>query len=125
MYLHPPEEWFGGPSTQGRPEPERVVVCPLTFNSANKVIAGIADTPVTAALCEALGAGTPIVAVTTVNDRLWRHPVWSTTVQSLTAAGVGWVDARTGADRPSAVPSGHGAEVVAGFDPRWIDGALG
>lgn len=118
-------QWFVGPGTSGHPDPERVVVCPLTFNSANKVAAGVADNLVVGALCEALGVGVPIVAVTTVNDRLWRHPTWSTTLRMLTDAGVRWVDARSGAARPAPVPSGTGARVVDGFDPRWLDAALG
>jgi hypothetical protein len=66
--------WFPGATAEQRPRPERVVACPLTFNSANRVAAGIMDTSASGVLCDALGAGILVVAVPMVNDRLWDIP---------------------------------------------------
>jgi Flavoprotein len=114
-------------STEGeRPRPQAVVACPLTFNTANKAAVGIMDTSAAGVLCDALGAGVPIVAAPMVNNRLWGHPAWASTLRTLTAAGVRFVDPRTGrVGDPSPVRSGTGPEVVAAFDPAWIVDAVG
>jgi len=102
------------------PRPTAVVVCPATFNTVNKLAAGIADIHAMGVLCEALGAGTPIVAVPMINDILWGHPALSRSLRDLADAGVTFVDVRTGrTDRLAAVRSGTGDQVVKAFDPRW------
>ncbi|GEL18347.1 hypothetical protein PA7_21840 [Pseudonocardia asaccharolytica DSM 44247 = NBRC 16224] len=84
------------------------------------------DTSAAGVLCDALGAGVPIVAVPMVNDRLWGHPVWTTTLRTLAAAGVRLVDPRSGqVGDPTPVSSGTGPEVVAAFDPSWVIEAIG
>jgi hypothetical protein len=119
-------QWFPEPSEQDRPRPHVVVACPLTFNTANKVAAGIMDTGAAGALCDALGAGVPIVVVPMVNNRLWGHPVWASTLRTLAAVGVRFVDPRSGqVDDPAPVQSGTGPEVVASFDPAWVVAAIG
>ncbi len=119
-------QWFSEPSVHDRPRPDLVVACPLTFNTANKVAAGIMDTSAAGALCDALGAGVPVVAVPMVNNRLWGHPVWATTLRTLAGAGVRFVDPRSGQiDDPAPVQSGTGPEVVAAFDPAWVVAAVG
>jgi hypothetical protein len=119
-------QWFPEPSEHDRPRPHVVVACPLTFNTANKVAAGIMDTGAAGALCDALGAGVPIVVVPMVNNRLWGHPVWASTLRTLGAAGVRFVDPRSGlVDDPAPVQSGTGPEVVAAFDPAWVVAAIG
>ena len=118
-------QWFARSSDGDRPRPEAVVACPLTFNTANKVAVGIMDTSATGALCDALGVGIPVVAVLMVNNRLWGHPVWTSTVRTLRDAGVRFVDPRTGRrGDPAPVQSGTGPEVVAAFDPAWVVDAL-
>jgi hypothetical protein len=118
--------WFQGATGDDRPRPERVVACPLTFNSANKVAAGIMDTPACGMLCDALGAGIPVVAVPMVNDRLWGHPAWASTLRVLADAGVRLVDPQSGrVGEVSPVRSGTGPEVVAEFDPSWVVDAVG
>lgn len=105
--------------------PDRVVAFPLTFNTANKVAAGIMDNHVTGTLCDALGTGAPVLATLMVNDRLWGHPVWASTLDRLGAAGVRFLDARVGhVTRPEPVSSGSGGQVVDDFDPRWIVDAV-
>jgi hypothetical protein len=119
-------QWCGRPPDQDRPRPDLVVACPLTFNTANKVAAGIMDTSAVGALCDALGAGVPVVAVPMVNNRLWGHPVWASTLRTLAEAGVRLVDPQTGeVGEPGPVRSGTGPEVVAAFDPAWVVGAIG
>lgn len=119
-------QWFARPPDDDRPRPDAVVTCPLTFNTANKVAAGIMDTSAAGVLCDALGVGIPVVAVPMVNDRLWGHPVWASTLRTLTEAGVLLVDPRSGrAGGPAPVPSGTGPDVVAAFDPLWVVEALG
>ena len=87
---------------------------------------GIMDTSAAGALCDALGAGVPIVAVPMVNNRLWGHPVWASTLQTLVDAGVRFVDAQSGhVGDPAPVASGTGPEVVAAFDPEWVVAAVG
>jgi hypothetical protein len=89
-------QWCNQPSEHGRPRPDLVVACPLTFNTTNKVTAGIMDSSAAGALCDALGAGVPVVVVPTVNNRHWEHPVWPSTLRTLAGAGVRFLDPQTG-----------------------------
>jgi Flavoprotein len=112
--------------TPQRPRPDLVVACPLTFNTANKIVAGVMDTPVTGTSCDALGAGVPIVAVPMANTRLWGHPTWTTTLATLHDWGVTLLDPADGTPgQPRPVASGTGDAVAAGFDPGWIVAATG
>src|SRR5579859_5905146 len=88
-----------------------VVVCPATFNTINKAAAGINDSYAMGVLCEALGTGTPVVAVPMVNNKLWGHPAWSRNLDALADAGVTLLDVHTGAVGASPVVSGTGGEV--------------
>lgn len=98
---------------------------PLTFNTANKIACGLMDNHVTGTLCDALGIGAPIVAALFVNDRLWQHPAWATTLDTLGRAGVVFLDPHTGRlGEPVAVRSGTGEDVVQRFDPSWVTDAL-
>lgn len=109
-----------------RDEPKRgprlsaVVACPLTFNSLNKLAAGISDTYALGVLNEALAAGTPIVAVPLISDRLWPHPVLRLNVDLLAAAGVTFLDPQTGQRGAKPVRSGTGRHVAEAFDPAWL-----
>ena len=117
---------WAGPGDDDRPRPEVVVACPLTFNTANKIVAGIMDTPATGMLCDALGAGLRVLAVPMVNTRLWTHPAWAATLATLDGWGVVLldpVDGRRGAPRP--VASGTGVALTEAFDPRWVVDAVG
>ena len=99
---------------------DAVVVAPATFNTISKAALGVADTPAHTVLCEAIGSGIPIVMVPMLNDALWGHPALAGHLQTLSAAGVGFVDPQTGTDSPVPVTSGTGDEVVRAFDPSWI-----
>ncbi|GAA4907319.1 flavoprotein [Actinomycetospora succinea] len=105
--------------------PDHVVAFPLTFNTANKIARGVMDNHVTGTLCDALGTGATIVSVLFVNDRLWAHPAWASTLDTLTSAGVMFLDPHSGRlGPPVPVRSGTGGDVVAGFDPEWVVRAL-
>jgi phosphopantothenoylcysteine synthetase/decarboxylase len=101
--------------------PAQVIVCPATFNTVNKLAAGIADSYAVGLLCEALASRIPIIIAPMVNNRLWPHPVWQHNLDTLAAAGVRFIDIQTGhIGQPSAVQSGTGGEVIAHFDPAWV-----
>jgi hypothetical protein len=113
------------PERDRTPRPAAVLAMPLTFNTANKLAAGIMDTPASGALCDALGAGTALFAVPMVNDRLWGHPVWPATLRTLTTAGVRWIDPLGGPlDHPVPVPSGTGDQLVRSFDAAAVAAAI-
>lgn len=115
---------FRSPEHPKAPRPPAVIACPITFNSLNKLVLGIADNYATSLLCESLGAGIPMVAVPMVNDRLWGHPTWDSNLAHLANAGVSLVDVRTGESELHPVPSGTGGAVVEAFDPSWVMNAL-
>jgi phosphopantothenoylcysteine synthetase/decarboxylase len=103
------------------PTPSRVLVCPATFNSVNKLAAGIMDTYAAGVLCEALASHVPMTIVPMVGGKLWGHPVWDRNLAALTAAGVTFVDVRTGrAGELTPVESGTGPAVSEAFDPAWV-----
>lgn len=119
------EQWVRSP---GLPTVDRaldaLVVCPLTFNTANKWAVGIADTSWLGVLNESLAADLPIVAVPMVNETLWRHPAWNATLARLSDAGATLLDPATGERRPRPVPHGSGDRIAAAFDPDWVLAAL-
>jgi phosphopantothenoylcysteine synthetase/decarboxylase len=100
--------------------PDAVLVCPLTFNTASKWALGISDNRALGLLNEALGSRIPVVAVPMVNDSLWRHPAWASTLQRLQNASVQLVDPATGAREPRPVRSGTGEQVSETFEPTWV-----
>lgn len=97
---------------------DAVVVCPLTFNTANKLAAGICDTPILGHLTEALTTR-PIIAVPMLKHALWDHPTWRHTLHWLTTAGVILLDPATGRTPPAPVASGTGTRITADFNPAW------
>ena len=115
---------FRAPDQPKLPRPDVVIAAPATFNSLNKLAAGLADNYAASLLCESLGAGVPVIAAPMVNERLWGHPSWAGNLARLTDAGVSFVDVRTGESRAASVPSGSSEVVVAGFDPAWLLAAL-
>ncbi|WP_141924199.1 flavoprotein [Haloactinospora alba] len=68
---------FRTPGTGQRVQPaDRVVACPLSFNSTNKLAAGFADTMALALLCEMIGLEVPTVVVPKGNTALYNHPAF-------------------------------------------------
>jgi len=75
----------GGPLPEGRPT---VCVAPATFNTVNKLAAGIADTLVTAVAAEAVGLGSRVVVAPSFNTALLAHPVAQESRRRLESYGV-------------------------------------
>ncbi|WP_338702807.1 flavoprotein [Streptomyces sp. Q6] len=70
------------------PPADAIVVAPATFNTLNKWAGGIADTLAVATLCEAYGAGVPVVVLPRVNEELARHPAYRDSLRRLRGMGV-------------------------------------
>jgi phosphopantothenoylcysteine synthetase/decarboxylase len=68
-----------------------VVVAPATFNTVNKLAAGISDTLPMGLLNEAIGAGTPVLMAVYTNDKLIAHPAFGRSVELLRGYGVRFV----------------------------------
>jgi phosphopantothenoylcysteine synthetase/decarboxylase len=75
--------------TRGRqlPEVDSVIVAPATFNTINKLAAGISDTYALTVVNEAIGRGSRVVVVPFVNADLARRPVFGRSIQALRDEG--------------------------------------
>lgn len=104
-----------------RPRPTAVLAVPATFNTLNKLRAGISDTPALGALNDAVGSRVPLLVVPMVSERLVGHPAWPETCDWLAQVGVVVLDpvnGQIGSVTPLA--SGTGESTAAGFDPRHL-----
>jgi phosphopantothenoylcysteine synthetase/decarboxylase len=70
------------------PPPDAFVIAPATFNTINKLAAGISDTLALGLVNEAVGLGLPIIAVPWPSIQLYRHPVFQRSVTALREWGV-------------------------------------
>jgi phosphopantothenoylcysteine synthetase/decarboxylase len=70
------------------PPADALAIAPATFNTINKMAAGISDTLALGILNEALGLGLPIIGVPTPNVALARHPAFANSIRQLTDWGV-------------------------------------
>jgi len=70
------------------PPADAFVIAPATFNTINKLAAGISDTLALGLLNEAVGAGQPIIAVPFPNQMLARHPAFTASLKALRSWGV-------------------------------------
>lgn len=75
-----------------RPPEGVVLIAPCSFNTLNKLAAGIADSLALSIAAEAIGRRTPVVVALSLNDPLWRHPRTSQSILILRAWGVEVVD---------------------------------
>lgn len=69
------------------PPADAFVVAPATFNTVNKLAAGISDTLALGLLNEGLGAGKPVVVAPYPNRALARHPVFDASLATLRSWG--------------------------------------
>jgi phosphopantothenoylcysteine synthetase/decarboxylase len=69
-----------------------VLVAPCSFNSLNKLAAGVADNLALSLTAEAIGRGTPVVVAVSVNPPLWRHPRAAASMATLREWGVSVVE---------------------------------
>jgi phosphopantothenoylcysteine decarboxylase len=70
------------------PPPDAILVAPMTFNTANKWVLGIADTLALGLLTEAIGKHLPIVAIPSLNTAQAKHPTFDRNIDRLRAWGV-------------------------------------
>lgn len=102
------------------PQAAAVVLAPATFNTVNKLAAGLADTYALSVLCEAISIGTPMVAVPFASTRLAGHPAFTASLTTLRSAGVTLVDPADGrTDRFTPLQSGQGDTITDAFHWDW------
>jgi phosphopantothenoylcysteine synthetase/decarboxylase len=70
------------------PPADAFVIAPATFNTINKLAAGISDTLALGLLNEGLGGGKPIIAAPFPNQALARHPAFIANLAALRSWGV-------------------------------------
>ncbi|MET7418654.1 flavoprotein [Dactylosporangium sp. NPDC005555] len=70
------------------PPADAFVVAPATFNTVNKLAAGISDTLALGLLNEGIGLRRPVIVVPTPNIGLSRHPAFVAGVRTLREWGV-------------------------------------
>lgn len=81
------------PESPLEPLGNRIVAAPITFNTLNKVAAGMADNMATGLLCEAIGnPDIEVVMEPSVSQEFARHPAYARSVELLASAGVVFVD---------------------------------
>ena len=68
--------------------PHAFAIAPATFNTVNKLAAGISDTLALGLLNEAVGSNLPVIAVPFPNQMLARHPAFVASVAVLRSWGV-------------------------------------
>ena len=70
------------------PPADAFVIAPATFNTVNKIAAGISDTLALGLVNEGIGLGLPVIAVPWPNVHLARHPAFTRSVTALREWGV-------------------------------------
>ncbi|MBL7499497.1 flavoprotein [Frankia sp. CNm7] len=70
------------------PPADAFVVAPATFNTVNKLAAGISDTLALGLLCEAIGAGKPILLAPSAGGPLAHHPALAASLATLRGWGI-------------------------------------
>jgi phosphopantothenoylcysteine synthetase/decarboxylase len=106
------------------PSADALTVCPATFNTTNKIVAGIADNYAVSLVCESIGNAIPTIMVPMANNKLWGHLGWQRSLAALAGSGVRLLDVHTGGSGTSPVQSGTGDEVVRDFRAAWLVKAL-
>lgn len=70
------------------PDPDALLVAPLSCNTLNKWAGGISDTLALGLITEGIGLDLPIVALPHFNDAQGKHPAVARSVATLREAGV-------------------------------------
>src|SRR5438874_13836554 len=102
---HLVESYFD-PAILPRPPDGLVLVAPCSFNSLNKLAAGIADNLALSLTAEAIGRATPVVVAVSVNPPLWRHPRSVTSMTSLRDWGVSVIEPSDSGEGLRLAPTG-------------------
>ncbi len=87
------------------PPADAFVIAPATFNTINKLAAGISDTLALGLVNEAVGLGLPIIAAPWPNVALVRHPAFQRSINALRAWGVTVILNPTRLPRASETPA--------------------
>ena len=89
-----------------RPRPPRGVVlfAPCSFNSLNKLAHGIADNLALSVVAEAIGRGTPVIVVPSLNAPLLAHPEARASLSKLSTWSVTIVPPVDEGDGPRLTP---------------------
>jgi len=87
-----------------RPPDGLVVVAPCSFNSLNKLAAGIADNLALSLTAEAIGRGTPVIVAVSVNAPLLRHPRCQQSMVTLREWGVAVLEPADSGEGPRMAP---------------------
>jgi phosphopantothenoylcysteine synthetase/decarboxylase len=90
-----------------RPRPPRGVLlfAPCSFNSLNKLAAGIADTLALSVAAEAIGRRTPVIVGPSLNQPLLDHPAAQSSLQTLATWGVTVVPQQDTGQGPRLAPT--------------------
>src|SRR6202049_1337491 len=87
-----------------RPPDGLVLVAPCSFNSLNKLAAGIADNLALSVTAEAIGRGTPVVVAPSLNAPLLQHPRAASSMAALREWGVSVIGPVDHGDGPRLAP---------------------
>jgi phosphopantothenoylcysteine decarboxylase/phosphopantothenate--cysteine ligase len=88
-----------------RPPDGLVLVAPCSFNSLNKLAAGIADNLALSLTAEAIGRGTPVLVAPSLNAPLLRHPRAGRSMATLREWGVSVIGPVDHGDGPRLAPN--------------------
>jgi phosphopantothenoylcysteine synthetase/decarboxylase len=88
-----------------RPPDGLVLVAPCSFNSLNKLAAGIADNLALSVAAEAIGRGTPVIVAPSLNAPLLRHPRAANSLAILREWGVSVIGPVDDGDGPRLAPT--------------------
>jgi phosphopantothenoylcysteine synthetase/decarboxylase len=88
-----------------RPPDGLVLVAPCSFNSLNKLAAGIADNLALSVVAEAIGRGTPVIVAPSLNAPLLRHPRAANSLAILREWGVSVIGPVDDGDGPRLAPT--------------------
>jgi phosphopantothenoylcysteine synthetase/decarboxylase len=102
-----------------RPPLGLVVVAPCSFNSLNKLAAGIADNLALSVVAEAIGRETPVVVAPSLNAPLLRHPQTGASMATLRSWGVSVVDPQDDGSGPRLAPTSVILAEAARCLDRW------
>ena len=98
-------ESYFDPAILPRPPLGLVVVAPCSFNSLNKLAAGIADNLALSIVAEAIGRGTPVLVAPSLNAPLLRHPQAQRSLRSLREWGITLIDPQDDGSGPRMAPT--------------------
>ena len=102
-----------------RPPLGLVLVAPCSFNSLNKLAAGIADNLALSVVAEAIGRPTPVIVAPSVNQPLLDHPRTARSCATLRDWGVSIIPPEDHGDGPRLAPT---EVVLAEVARRLADG---